>query len=1021
MSYCIKNRLFLFLSSFCFILESLSAQDIMTRLAHVPSPQAADLGLYGEIPVSYFTGRANITVPIHTFSERGVVLDVNLSYDTSGLLMNKLPGWVGPGWTLNAGGCITRITNGFCDEMTFDPHIDMLFYNYFQSYSYLNLSSVNNNTISSIPLFEHRDLSPDVFYFNFMGKTGHFFLGSDGEWKVNSEDNLVVEFNISVDSNYTIPVYQYYPYNENVGIYYQQPKAIRGFKIYDDSGNKYTFGYTGESIEYSIDLFQTSDTNNRIPWVATSWYLTKVEDRFGTKLYELSYNRGKFLVQLSKSGFSRESFQQQPDGISQENLTPNYFSGTLNAPVHLSSIHTLSGKEVTFLVTKTYLHGSTGKRLYPSLYQNGVLQDFPIDRIPNHNQYPFFYLQSQSPNQQYWNTNHTPDDMFSTIDLPQLKRIDIFSESTLSSKTYTLKYDTVGRPHLSSMDIKLSEQKIGSYKFLYHNYGAVPADYLTQSVDHWGYYRAQSQQVPYTFIDEGGNVYEIPNSGLDPTNYPLALDNYYNSRMPKFSNTLNGMLEKIIFPTGGMSKFSYELNEYSSYISKDRQSAIPYIGVAGGLRIKSIADYTDTLGITPVKKRTFTYATPSTGVPSGQLFKMPQYYWEWHKNSNYIQEYLSVPVFPLSTTEGYHVGYSYVTETMLDGSKHRYHYNNFTDIKDRPADLNLAPSSTGTPYDRFGELGFMRGKLLTEDVFDSDGILRLHHSYVYRQDSLNYLQEFSYASSVTSVMALNDAGCIYKQFYHKYDLAKETTITYPQNGFICDTIAYTMSQLNYFPGLRKCITEQHSRSGFRYKKSYEYGHFAEDTCFTPLLSTTSYYNNYFMGVEKTNYSLYNGHYQPSSETKSITSGIEDTTVIYNGYTATGLLDSYTKKGKYPTLLFWNNKDQLLATVTSPFNRAAYTCFEEIYNPDPFLGPSNAPSPVDVLKVQNQSIFAIPRAIASTYVYDSWGRPYASANGNGNVTYYLYDQHGRLTEIQDENHNTIQRFTYHYSTGSNNNQ
>ena len=143
MSYCIKNRLFLFLSSFCFILESLSAQDLLTRLAHVPSPQAADLGLYGEIPVSYFTGRANITVPIHTFSERGVVLDVNLSYDTSGLLMNKLPGWTGPGWTLNAGGCITRVTNGFCDEMTYDSNLDMLFYNYFQSYSYLNLSSVN--------------------------------------------------------------------------------------------------------------------------------------------------------------------------------------------------------------------------------------------------------------------------------------------------------------------------------------------------------------------------------------------------------------------------------------------------------------------------------------------------------------------------------------------------------------------------------------------------------------------------------------------------------------------------------------------------------------------------------------------------------------------------------------------------------------------------------------------------------------------------------------------------------------
>lgn len=36
------------------------------------------------------------------------------------------------------------------------------------------------------------DYMPDIFYFHFMGKSGKLFLGNDGNWKVASDDNLMV-------------------------------------------------------------------------------------------------------------------------------------------------------------------------------------------------------------------------------------------------------------------------------------------------------------------------------------------------------------------------------------------------------------------------------------------------------------------------------------------------------------------------------------------------------------------------------------------------------------------------------------------------------------------------------------------------------------------------------------------------------------------------------------------------------------------------------------------------------------
>ena len=97
----------------------------------IPAPNAVGIDMFGEIPVSYYTGRANISVPLYSTVQRGVPFDMYLSYESSGVLVNSLHGWTGQSWTLFAGGNITRVVNGDYDENEYPFHSNSLYQKYF--------------------------------------------------------------------------------------------------------------------------------------------------------------------------------------------------------------------------------------------------------------------------------------------------------------------------------------------------------------------------------------------------------------------------------------------------------------------------------------------------------------------------------------------------------------------------------------------------------------------------------------------------------------------------------------------------------------------------------------------------------------------------------------------------------------------------------------------------------------------------------------------------------------------------
>ncbi|WP_090471442.1 hypothetical protein [Mucilaginibacter sp. OK268] len=147
-----------------------------------PSPNAAALGKYGDIPVGKYTGVPDISIPLYQVKEGDIQVPVSLSYHASGIKVEENASWVGLGWTLNAGGVITRTIKGKPDENGYaNAQIPSLLLNpqpgtpnYCDAWnSALYVYLVGNSNFGY-------DSEPDAYYYNFNGISGKFVFDQNG-------------------------------------------------------------------------------------------------------------------------------------------------------------------------------------------------------------------------------------------------------------------------------------------------------------------------------------------------------------------------------------------------------------------------------------------------------------------------------------------------------------------------------------------------------------------------------------------------------------------------------------------------------------------------------------------------------------------------------------------------------------------------------------------------------------------------------------------------------------------------
>ena len=75
------------------------------------SPEASNLGQYGDIKNNSYNGKANISIPIHVIDFEGLQIPIQLNYDTGGVRVASEASWVGLNWSLTPHVGIHRTVN----------------------------------------------------------------------------------------------------------------------------------------------------------------------------------------------------------------------------------------------------------------------------------------------------------------------------------------------------------------------------------------------------------------------------------------------------------------------------------------------------------------------------------------------------------------------------------------------------------------------------------------------------------------------------------------------------------------------------------------------------------------------------------------------------------------------------------------------------------------------------------------------------------------------------------------------
>ncbi|MBK1442603.1 hypothetical protein JHJ32_21565 [Parapedobacter sp. ISTM3] len=164
-----------------------------------PNPEAAALGRYGEYPVDLSSGLAKIDIPLFRITTRELDIPVSISYHASGIKVNDIASPVGMGWTLNAGGVLTRTVRGRADEGTFG-----WLHQSFMSTQQI-LASTNTSTVYNYlqPRADgNTDNESDRYHFNVAGLAGSFVYDSNKQLvQIPYSDNRITG---NMTSGYTI-------------------------------------------------------------------------------------------------------------------------------------------------------------------------------------------------------------------------------------------------------------------------------------------------------------------------------------------------------------------------------------------------------------------------------------------------------------------------------------------------------------------------------------------------------------------------------------------------------------------------------------------------------------------------------------------------------------------------------------------------------------------------------------------------------------------------------------------------
>ncbi|MCJ7936202.1 MAG: hypothetical protein MUW56_21865 [Chryseobacterium sp.] len=245
---------------------------------------------FEEVPVSYYTGIPDINIPLVNIptNNSNVKLNVQLKYHSLNAKPDDKAGEAGLGWSLIAGGTISRtVRGGGPDEknrtiaFSTSPKVKYGIYNHFYNPTYKILNNDNSFNFNDYRFdagIGKFDTEYDLYQYNFMDKSGRFYVvkNLDGTYTAEKLDKNNLKITCSKDA---------------------ATGVINSFTIIDDKGIKYIFNAM-ETSQKGISTIKTGLTTGQEEFnpslelgdYYTSFHLVKINDHSNVNLAEFKYD-----------------------------------------------------------------------------------------------------------------------------------------------------------------------------------------------------------------------------------------------------------------------------------------------------------------------------------------------------------------------------------------------------------------------------------------------------------------------------------------------------------------------------------------------------------------------------------------------------------------------------------------------------------------------------------------------------------------------------------------------------------
>ncbi|MEM9337087.1 MAG: hypothetical protein AAGA66_00035 [Bacteroidota bacterium] len=666
-----------------------------------PSPTSSALGKYVDNPVSLYTGTPEIGIPLYELKVKDYTLPVGLSYHSSGIKVEETASNIGLGWVLNAGGVITRSMKEIPDDYkapycpdTWDGtgrrpdcrngifhskenvhDIDVLgAYNrdlYDHDYSLDNVFSRFYSIEPNPNGWSYKKLSdtePDVFYFNFCGKSGKFvFDVRNGVRTIRILSHHELQITHQLDRYGRLSSFEV---TDDQGINYAFTAVEETETIVEANSFPQPFGGKGilSYVYYIPNSRQETKFNS-------SWYLTKITTPLGEEI--------SFRYEDESSQFIRQGSEQT---LLNHAFNFNVYNPNVDRSHHhlQSTVVNLKGKRLVSIQSDderlTFLSDHERQdiwgyepRMRPKALTGLIAFSIKPTGIPKR-------IKKWAFVQDYFTSPVVTTFQVGSLGYRYSKPGAHFAhDRNMNVYFKRLRLRSVQEFGTSEGD----ELPPTSFEYKYLGFSGwssahrLPHRFSFQQ-DLWGYYNGATgntrSMIPKQYVypdmfsdSRRFSVYRrVKRTGRE---YTLS----GADRLPDADLMGVGMLTQINYPTGGFTSYEYEPHTF-----KDGNEAFS----GGGLRIRRIVKRD---GLSTDNDMVYNYSYTDGNETAGKVVSIPifavsdgagvRYPLDGTQNAYRANTTrFSVPQGPLGNTKGSNIGYRKVTEFMSGNGRTVYEF-----------------------------------------------------------------------------------------------------------------------------------------------------------------------------------------------------------------------------------------------------------------------------------------------------------------------------------------------------------